>query len=1285
MSKHDIEFNKLEEFKKNSTSLEKDVETKIVYINGKQVIVPLHRQRALNAPYSSRVEKPHHGLHLAISENLALYDFHNDHFVKIEHKYGRELRKEVMSFLQFKIFYIIRYSPGRHKPKSVEYPEEFWYGKVFDQELQQYTPLTDHRLCIHPRELLSDYKKYYLSPPTPTDLLNKNTRERYTLKVRDYVFIKKTQTVVRGCNMIKSILKEISILDIRNQGEEDYESRRAALFLELEGYNRQRDNLSKGLTAEGAIPTLSIAKPLDLAAATAKIGVQRKVQYSRHIDELNTNDLLKELRTYSAEWRNVKPDSVDPDDLREILLSYRDGEILTHPPAPLRSTLKITSLDVERVEGSINYVTRSANHDNEHLEPGPWLPEFIFDEGNDVIYYDSTPAYQGEYPRFDFCNEAVWSRRIMTPFFDRGAYPSSHLKPVFGIIVNSYWEFDENDDDDWYEDLQLHRRMLYITLVDIATLDPLCHAELNGNNGSATNTDDVDSGKIYKTEAGLTPCSNGNSCSQVTHWHRLKKTDKALSGGAKRVAEKAKLCKEVIQCFFSMGDCVARGDEMEHYHVTDHMRKDGIRNNFIQEEEMELLPNSDSMRKQFNHVIVGNTTQFVPPPEYQAPSRVKSHKQHAGFLRLSPSEITKISHDINLRNEKLRKERLKFSVSPSLTTTTIAMREETITNVPHSVVRGVDSTTPSPVAELLCEPVLPSIDPQELAIAAALTEIKIDGSVVLVSTGTVDYNVEENVRGSNLTNVPHVEDDFSSTLIDDTPPPLSEQTSPEDIVFTDDILSTDTTLRSLFFVNPYRFSKDDRVSAVFSFLKNGEGKHCVKLWGGYTYAAPAVMERWDSIIKLQALVRGFIAAFHVVKMMEDKGQIPHASTHAMMHIPLQAVHGYANPPVANYAQIGLPLHVQAHHHNYGNVMQALLGQVPVFGAGVPGPAPFNAAGVNPVFGAGVPGPAPFNAAGANPGAAPPNAPGANPPVVPGVPPPPPGVPPGIPPLPPGGLPVPPFIGPLPLVPPAPVLPLPIMPGPAIPPNIVFQLNQVVPPPLPPAPPVLPVVVLPAVATIRQVDIMLQKEVVDWASYYWSDSYRSGAVSESLMSGLTRLFSFCQYTTNTLPVNTVQSTVRDVFTSTEMETYIPLISEFFGRWRERMEFVTDLSSGAYNHTMHAIIFVELHEYLLQQCGEVAVAGLNSSDFNTWLFSRVMNIVPLYSREYFDPAHYQRTIQTIVYVINILVMNHQYKVMSVPKKFKAGFNSSRTYIRRRGHLIRGGEIYNYRNGGGLLSNG
>lgn len=1112
LSKLDIEHALLQDVNAKINTPGNEVETTTIIVDGKKVVVPLRKQRAQNVPYSSRVEKPHHGLQLGINENLALYDFHRHYFVSEKNSYGRTVRKEVMSFLQFKIFYMIRYSPGRHKPKYVEYPKDNWFGQEYSPDTLKMEPTFHHRLCVHPRELLSDYNKYYHTPPTPHDLLNQVTRQRYTLLVRDYCYVKKTGQVIRGCNTLKSIDKEIEVLDIRHRGEEDYETRRSVLLLEKDRYLRRKENLAKGLTAEGKEVRIQLVKPVDFAEATAKIGVQKK-KHTKLEDDIAAT--IKEAAArhdknmlnpeYATKFLYRKSDEIDREEQDMLSDMWRESR--------RNKTLLITEEPIVKIEGSVNYVVRSGFHPApHHLDPGPWLPEYVFSisDGEDSIT-DESVCFYDDYPRFDFCDEPVWSHRILTPFYDRGIYPVARARPVFMIIASSYWQADDDDDDQYY-DLQAHRRLYYFVLTFIAVHDPLIVGDLNGNNGSATNTDDHDTGRIYTSELGIPTCPKGNACLSKTHWHRLRKPQKALTGAARRHAEKEKLCKEITECMFSLEVCTQRGEEADHYHVSDRQRKDQIRSDDIDDEEVYHTPVPQLLEDYKRLVANGRAPlEVTNVPEYAVPKRTPIIANKKAIQSVSEIDITK-RRDISRKLSEERK--LRSAIFKSVSN--IDGRDNNIADAPSTNVNH--DSMPAPVS---------CLDHEE--------------SVVMFDDDVV-------VRGFTLTDVP------SNTN----------------------------------FINPHQYPFDYINDCIHAFLSSDGAKGLVSRNKPLHKFAGIILGKWKNIVKMQSHVRRSVRQ-HVYRRSRDTVVVALPMMGAQL--PLVVVNAMPVPP--QFAHVGAPLQPLV-HALHAVVMQQLVQQA--------NQAP--------------------------------------PPVVP------------------------------PVAPPAIV-------APAIPPQIVFQLNQAPPPPVPPPPPAVLNVVLPQHATTSQVDILMQKEVIDWAAYYWSQSYREGAVSDMLIAFFTRLFSFCQFTTNRLPEQTAQITNREMFTRTEMSTYIPIISEFFGRWNENMDVMTDLTTGAYNHCSRAIIFNELHAHLLQKCGEVQVAGINSKCINPWLFSRIMNVVPLYSREYFDPQHYQRTMYTIVYTVNTLVMNHALKVNACPYGFSKEYNGSYAYIRgARGRYTRGGLVANSR---------
>jgi len=144
--------------------------------------------KRVNLPYTSQIRTFNHGLLVSRKEHLKLYELYYDPR-NAELFRSSDIRK-AKSLPSVEAFYKVRYSPARHKL------------------LQNFDPAFDG-LAIHPRKFLRDCARYFLAPP-PNMGESKRSRETYTLRVRDYVKIKKTGKTILGVR--KPIVVETAIL-----------------------------------------------------------------------------------------------------------------------------------------------------------------------------------------------------------------------------------------------------------------------------------------------------------------------------------------------------------------------------------------------------------------------------------------------------------------------------------------------------------------------------------------------------------------------------------------------------------------------------------------------------------------------------------------------------------------------------------------------------------------------------------------------------------------------------------------------------------------------------------------------------------------------------------------------------------------------------------------------------------------------------------------------------------------------------------------------------------------
>lgn len=102
-------------------------------------------------------------------------------------------------------------------------------------------------------------------------------------------------------------------------------------------------------------------------------------------------------------------------------------------------------------------------------------------------------------------------------------------------------------------------RYLFATVTYKSSLDFEVASSLNGNNGEATNSDDV--------EDGVPMCTRKKDARCLTHSHKTKFKKPASSGAARRVQEKVKLCKVSDLELCTIKDCLELYPNLDHWHV----------------------------------------------------------------------------------------------------------------------------------------------------------------------------------------------------------------------------------------------------------------------------------------------------------------------------------------------------------------------------------------------------------------------------------------------------------------------------------------------------------------------------------------------------------------------------------------------------------------------------------------------------------------------------------------------------------------------------------------------
>jgi hypothetical protein len=120
-------------------------------------------------PYAST--RSYHGTEARKPEHIALYVLHRANPLSFGYNHDGSIPPDVrdfdrvINFRQFETWYVVRYSPARHKK---EYPPEF------------------EGLAVHPRKVLRDLTRYYVPPPERF-WETRTKREAYQRQVRDYI------------------------------------------------------------------------------------------------------------------------------------------------------------------------------------------------------------------------------------------------------------------------------------------------------------------------------------------------------------------------------------------------------------------------------------------------------------------------------------------------------------------------------------------------------------------------------------------------------------------------------------------------------------------------------------------------------------------------------------------------------------------------------------------------------------------------------------------------------------------------------------------------------------------------------------------------------------------------------------------------------------------------------------------------------------------------------------------------------------------------------------------